>query len=641
MMVRMRNAAQSWIAKFVAGLLIVVLVLFGFGAFNLFGVDEPAVASVNGEDITERRLASEIERTKQNLRETYGDSVTDKQLDEFVDEAFALQRLIDGELFTQATRDLKLTMSDMQFERRLRNDPAFQTDGEFDEELLRAALARGGISAQALRGLEEDSTVRTQLLRALEDTAFTTNAETRLSAKFDKQVRDISTLAFHTEEFDDPDSVTREDVTAHYELNHDLYMTEGSFDFEYAEIKREQFLTDTELSDAEIQELFDAEIAALKSSAKRRGRHLLIKVDDNRSDADALTEIAAIRQRVMDGESLEALATELSEDAGSKSDGGDLGFSDRSQWVTEFSDSLWSLDVGEISAPVKTTFGYHLIELMEIEEIELPTLDARREDLIEEHRLELATTALKEAYEEVDKLAFEQSDSLLPIAEAYDVELQAIAGVDGSSADGIFTHSVVRTAFMSSDVIDNGFNSRVVEVGDEFITVGRMTDRMDPTLKPLDDVYEDIRAQLAEEAAKAARDAVHAEVYAKLLEDRDYDAAADATESSWLVYERQKRDDFRVDPAVLDVAFAQPLPVDDTKVITEALSEFTPTKFIVVVSRQALADFVLLEQAEQDTLNESAANGAKTRALSAFVSSLRSEASIQTDLYSLESNESQ
>ena len=62
MLVRMRNASQGWIAKFVAGVIIVVLTIFGFGAFNLFAVNEPAVASVNGEDITERSLAAQIER---------------------------------------------------------------------------------------------------------------------------------------------------------------------------------------------------------------------------------------------------------------------------------------------------------------------------------------------------------------------------------------------------------------------------------------------------------------------------------------------------------------------------------------------------------------------------------------------------
>ena len=637
MLVRMRNASQGWIAKFVAGVIIVVLTIFGFGAFNLFAVNEPAVATVNGEDITERRLAGQIERSKQQLRAAYGDSITEAQLDQFVNEEFALRQLIDTELLMQASRDLDLTLSDLAFERVLRSDPQFQTDtGEFDEELLRETLERGGLSVQTLRGLQEDQTIRTQMLRVLEDTAFSTAAETRLAAKFDKQVRDISVLEFDLAQFEDPEKITDEDVVSYYELNSDLYMTEGMFDFEYVEVKRDQFISDAELSDEEIQDLYDADIAARESNAKRRGRHLLIKVDDNRTDEEALTLISEIRARIDGGESLDELARDLSEDEGSKRDGGDLGLSDREQWVREFSDSLWSLELNEVSQPVKTSYGYHLIELLEVEDLELPSIEDRRESLLEEHRLALATDSLNEALTEVDRLAFEQSDSLQPIADEFDVEINQILDVSRFSNDGIFADQSVRSAFMESDVIDNGFNSRVVELGDTSIIVGRSIGRTEPTLRAFEEVSDDIRQKLAEDAAISARDTKLDSILTQLLEDRNYDAASLAAGSDWVVYERQKRDDFTVDPAILEAAFAQSLPSDGERVIVSAESEFTPTKYIVTTSRQNLAEYALLDSSDQNALTESSRNEAKTRATAAFIASLRSEASIKTELFAIE-----
>ena len=637
MLVRMRNASQGWIAKFVAGVIIVVLTIFGFGAFNLFAVNEPAVASVNGEDITERSLAAQIERSKQQIRATYGDSVTEAQLDQFVNEEFALRQLIDTELMMQASRNLDLTLSDLAFERVLRSDPQFQTEsGEFDEELLRETLERGGLSVQTLRGLQEDATVRSQMLRALEDTAFSTDSEIRLTTKFDKQVRDISVLEFDLAQFEDPESVTEEDIASYYELNSDLYMTEGTFDFEYVELKRDQFISEIALSEEEIQNLYDADIAARNSNAKRRGRHLLIKVDDNRSDEEALTLISEIRARVDAGESLEDLAKELSEDEGSKQDGGDLGFSEREQWVREFSDSLWSLELNEISQPVKTSYGYHLIELLEVEDLELPSIDERREGLLEEHRLALATDSLKEALTEVDRLAFEQSDSLQSIVDEFDVEINQILAADRFSNEGLLANQSVRSAFMDSDVIENGFNSRVVEIGDTAIVVGRLIGRTEPTLRRYEDVSDDIRQNLAEDAAVAARDTKLNSVLTQLQEDRNYDGASLAAGSDWVVYERQKRDDFTVDPAILDAAFAQPLPEDGERVIVTAESEFTPTKYIVTTSRQDLAEYALLDASEQDSMREAALNEAKTRATAAFFASLRSSASIKTELFAVE-----
>ena len=633
MMVRVRNASRSWIAKFVAGVIIFVLVLFGFGAFNLFAVNEPAVASINGEDITERQLLAAIDRSKRSMRQTYGDSVTDEQLEQFVNEEFTLRQIVDTELFVQASRDLELTLSDVQFQQVLRNDPQFQTEGEFDEELFRQTLERGGFSVQSLRGLQEESSVKTQLLRALEDTEFSTITETKLTAKFDKQVRDISSLEFKREQFEDPESITDDDIAAHYELNHDLYMTQGTFDFEYVEIKREQLLTEAELSDEEILALYDAEIAALQSEAKRRGRHLLIKVDENRTDERALLSAAELRQQIEDGASLSDLASELSDDAGSKADGGDLGFAERERYVKEFSDALWSLELDEVSAPVKTTFGYHIIQLLEIEALELASLEDRRQGLIEDHRLELATQELKTLATDVDKLAFEQSDSLQAIADDFSVEIQALQGVDNNSTDGAFTDSGVRSAFFESDVIDQGFNSRVVEVGDEALVVGRLTNRTEPVMRPLVEVSDAIKMQLTQDAAAAAQEAKFFDVLTQLRGDRNFDAAAISVGSGWIVNERQRRDEVTVDPAILDVAFAQPLPTSGERVIAEAQSEYAFSKFIVVVSRQELADYAVLEKTEQEQLLEASAAGAKSVALASFVASLRSEASIKTELF--------
>ena len=492
------------------------------------------------------------------------------------------------------------------------------------------------MSVQTLRGLQQDSSVRSQLVSIIEDTAFATDAETRLSATFDRQTRDISILEFKLEEFRDAENVSDEDVASHYELFSDEFMTEGTFDFEFVEISRDQFRQDAELSDEELQELHDADVEARKSAAQRRGRHLLIKVDESRTDEEALTAITDIRNRIGEGESLEDLARELSEDAGSKQDGGDLGFSDRQQWVKEFSDSLWSLEIGEISAPVKTTFGYHLIELLEIEEMELPSFVDNRDVLLEEHRTGLAVEALKEAYTEVDKLAFEQSDSLQSIVEEFGVDIQQLNAVERSSSEGVFGRAGVRTAFFEPDVIDNGFNSRVVEVGDEYIVVGRLLSRTEPTLKPLDEVAEQIKDKLDIEAATTARDAARDEIFEQLQDDRNYAAASLAAGSEWAVYEAKKRDDFDVDPAVLDVAFDQALPDDGERVLAKATSEYTASVFIVTVTRQDLADYEVLPSEEQTKLQDDAANGAKTKAMASFISSLRAEASVETELFSYE-----
>lgn len=631
MLVKIQNAAQSWVAKFVAGVIIVVLVLFGFGAFNLFAINEPIVASVNGFDITERQLTSEIDRAKRQFRETYPTQYSDEQIDGWINEEFALARLIDATLFIQATEDLRLTISDKQFGQLLQTDPQFQLDGEFDESTFRETLERSGLSVQRLRGLQTESNVRAQLLSVIEDTEFSTEADARSRAKFEKQTRDISVLRFAQLDFVDTEAISDEDVATHYELNSDQYMSEGTFDFDYVEIKREMFVEPSELTDEEVRALYESEIEARDSSAQRRGRHILVNVDDDRTDEEAVERLAEIQERLDSGEDFAEVAKEMSDDRGSKEDGGDLGFATRETFVPSFADMLWTLEVNEVSKPVRSQFGYHIIELLEIEEVEHPTFEDRREGLIEESQLESASVILNDTTTEVDKLAFEQADSLQPIADTYDVEVQSMTDVNSESFDGLFLHPQVRSAFMSADVVDNGFNSRVVNVNDDFIVVGRLIDRTAPTLKSLDEVKDSIKTQLVEEHAEQSRDAKLASVLDKLRDDRDYDAAEAQVESRWTVYENQTRTDSSVDPAILLAAFSEQLPDDDERVITEATSEFLPVKFIVVVSRQQLADFVLLGSNEQEEIVTNTLEDAKAKSLASFVAGLRLDASIDTD----------
>ena len=268
--------------------------------------------------------------------------------------------------------------------------------------------------------------------------------------------------------------------------------------------------------------------------------------------------------------------------------------------------------------------------MLEVEKIEHPSFEDRREGLLEERQLELASVALREANQEVDKLAFENEDTLQPLADAFEVEIQSIEGVDDRSTEGIFTHSQVRGAFLNTDVTDNGFNSRVVSIDDTSLFVGRMTNRTEPALRPLEEVQEVIKSKIAEERAVDARDASYAEILAQLLDDQDYDAAESQAKSDWVVYANQMKDDSSVDPAILEVAFSLQL-TDDEKVIAEAESEFVFSKFIVVVSRQQLADYALLSTDEQGTLDEAVLNNSKVAALTTFLVGLRMDASIETD----------
>ena len=104
------------------------------------------------------------------------------------------------------------------------------------------------------------------------------------------------------------------------------------------------------------------------SGERVRARHILISVPQDASESDqqlALAKAISITQRLNSGEDFATLAQQFSDDTGSGAQGGDLGFFGRGQMVKEFEDAAFSLPIGQISEPVKSQFGYHIIRVEE------------------------------------------------------------------------------------------------------------------------------------------------------------------------------------------------------------------------------------------------------------------------------------
>ena len=233
MLQQMRDQAQGPIAKVIVFSIILVLGLFGFGAFNIFTVSEPSVASVNGDDITERELLSELERQKRQLQQQYP-GANPELIDSIVKPEQAIDRLIIQKLVDQTTEDLALASSTKEYLRQIRMEPAFQIDGVFDEALFRRTIDDLGYSPVTFRGEMERTSKSRQLSEALTASSFLTEREVRLAATLRKQTRDIAYLLFDRSTYIDAVDVDAAEIESHYLLNADSYKTEETFSFNFA-----------------------------------------------------------------------------------------------------------------------------------------------------------------------------------------------------------------------------------------------------------------------------------------------------------------------------------------------------------------------------------------------------------------------
>ncbi len=627
MLQKMRAGAQTLGAKVLAGIICFVLVVFGFGAFNLFAVSPPAVVKVNGEDITESQFTQAAVVQRRSYLNTYGD-LTPEDVERIISDELVLTRLINNVLVKQKAKEIGFGSSKKEFVDRLQSNPAFQEDGEFDPERFVRVVTNVGFSPASYEAQTREDYVIERLVRIEESSSFVTEREIRDGATIAAETRDIAYVEFNSNNFLQFVQPTDEEILAHYEENPDDYMTTEEFEVAYIVVDRAAFESGIEVTDEDVLNAYEAEKAVMESDARRRASHILLNVDDERTVEDATRELLEVRQRVMDGESFSEFAMDMSDDLSSGLQGGDLGFNGRGIYVPEFEAALFNLEVEEISEPVETQFGVHIIQLHEIEEVEIPPFEERAEELRSNLIGELATPEYEEAVTEAERLAWEHPDSLEPAATALGLEIQTQASVTGSNGEGLLEPISVRSGLLVGDVVDNGFNSPAVQASDSQTIFGRVVSISPPKLQPLEEVerriWGYIRSMEARRLAEEARD----EAFERINEVDDYSVISDEFEVEWVTLDRSTRDRSDVDYTITDAAFGLRLDEDGEREILSV--DVSPIEFaIVVVSRMNPGDYDELPSSQQISVEEALSTEFKSLGLDSYIASLRNEAKIK------------
>ena len=625
LMQKMRDGAQGIAAKVVIALLVFVLAAFGFGTIDLFSVSEPVAATVNGEEVSQGDLEVAIARQRSIIRAQMGESASDEMLDRIVTPDAVLGVLVDETLLAQAADDLDLAVSAELVESRIRSD--FAGISDLDETGFRNRLASAGYTPLGYQAEIVELEVRSQLAAGFRDTGFVTERELRRAAEVMTQRRDIAWLEFPVSAFEATVEVEEVDLEAHYETAIDDYMTEETFDFSYVSLPLANLEAEVEVIDEQIVERYEAESAALADKPpRRRGSHILFEVNDAR-DVDAARALAEdALSRLEDGADFAELAKELSDDIGSASDGGDLGMADRETFVTPFADALWALEVDELSAPVESEFGVHLIRLAEIEEVVIPTLEERRDGIASELRRDAARELFSERLREMDEVAFENPDSLDPLAEQFGLTVEQQVGATSNSWDGLLADAAVRSAAFGDEVVIEGFNSRAVAAAGDTLVVVRLDERHRAEERPFDEVRDDIRTTLVRERAEVlAREAA-----AQALEEfRDGTPTADIAAEHGTEWQRadgaQQREP-EVPGQVLESAFALVVPEEGRASDVAAL--VGGTHAVVVVSAVNLGDFGAMTEDERSSVRVELARLTSSRGMDALLGTLQGEADI-------------
>ena len=544
-----RENAQGTIAKIVVGLLVVSLSIWGMDAIIGGFSGEPEVATVNGQDITEREFLRQVQLESQR-RLTSMETPDPSLLKEDEIRRDVLETLIQQEILTQDASSQGLELTDGDIDRLITGMPQFQEDGKFNRDRFVAIVRNLGMGVGEFRETMRKQYVVNQIRAGIMQSALVTDEAVNGLLKIENQTRDFRTLTIPADAVADKVTVSEEEIQTFYEQNASNFRKPEEVDAAYITLSLNSLAESVEVSDDEIQSYYDKRVQDLVGE-ERRASHILIEDGD---DAEKL--LAEIQQRLSDGESFADLAKEYSADTLSAKDGGDLGYAARGVYDEAFEKVLFTLKEGELSAPVRTRFGTHLIKLTGIRRSEAPALADIRDQL----RSEIARDKAEERFAEVrTKLADAAyaADDLAGPAQELGLEVREAKGITREGGVAPFDHEGLLRQLFSEDVLEEGFNTELIDVGDNVSVVARVRAHRDAEQLTLaqvrDQIQENLKARKTRELLQArATEIVDALEAGQSPEQLKLD--------DWRVFEKQSRSSSEASPEVRQVVFSLARP---------------------------------------------------------------------------------
>jgi peptidyl-prolyl cis-trans isomerase D len=545
MLQNIRDNSKGWIAKTIIGLIVLLMAFTGFEAILTGTSNSQNAAAVNGDEVTLNELGQAVEMQRRQLLQQLGRDFDASLLDERLLRESALKGLIDRKLLLQGAGDADFAFSQAALDQVILQTPEFQVDGRFDAARFDQVIRQMGYGRLQFRQMLEEEMLIGQLRAGLGASSFVTEQEARAFASLERQTRDFASLAIKA----DPTTVelADSDVQAYYDEHASEFMSPEQVVLEYVELHKDSFFDQVEVSDEELQPLYQSEIANL--AEQRQAAHILIEGDDEA----ARTKLEELKARIDAGEDFAALAKEFSQDPGSAADGGDLGYAGPGVYDPSFEEALYALQQGQVSAPVKSEFGWHLIKLLGVQAPEVPSFDSLKDKLARDYKAQQVEQRFVEATKQLEDAAFEASDLAQPAQElGLEVKVSEAVGREGG-ATGVTANRQVLQAAFSPEVLEDGNNSSTIELDPSTVVVVRVKEHKKPEQLPLEQVAESIRGHLLQERAAAAAKAEGEKLLAAVQ-------AGEGSSESWQVQEAATRSQEGVEPKVLQALFRMPKP---------------------------------------------------------------------------------
>ncbi|MDB0051410.1 SurA N-terminal domain-containing protein [Gammaproteobacteria bacterium] len=619
-----RDNSQGVIAKVIIGFIVAIFALFGVDSIMNGFITSPPIAEINGEEISEAQL----QVNTQNLLNSIGGNAD--SLDQGLLEQIALSQLLEEVLLRQSAQGSNMAVSSNRVDRSIIENPNFQINGVFDSDLAVRTMASQGFSIPIYRETLQQQMLLSQLANAYSSSAFVTDSELERIAGLSAQKRDFRYLSIPLGTRTLGTAIADSQIQSYYTENPQDFTQPETVSVSYVLLDKNVISSEIDLDEGMIEAQYETERSAFEGSAEKRASHILFEVGGDFSDEQALEMAVTAKQRIDAGEEFGAVAFDMSTDTVSAEEGGDIGYTDGTAFPVAIEETLEALSLNEVSGPVVSDFGVHIVMLTE----DSVNVFQGFEEVAERIERELKSSEVELIYAQrlgdLSNLAFE-TGNLETISEelGMDVIISGAFGRTGTS--GIFSNQALVAAAFSEEVLLEGNNSEVIELSTSQAVVLNVLLFNEATVLPLEEVEPEIAVIIRTEMEREAVQNISDQLMTNIENDEPFEQLLAGNGIEWLTEEDVNRDSGTVNREILAQVFSMSLADSDTPAY-DSLTLNNDTAVILELNSINAGSIASIPQIDQENMLSSMISDLGNRDFQAYMSNLQENADIESSI---------
>ncbi|CAM0998560.1 Peptidyl-prolyl cis-trans isomerase [Rhodanobacter sp. Root179] len=562
MLQAMRNKMHGWPSIILLGVCVFAMSLFGMESYFM-SHDEAYVAKVGKHEIDQRAFQDRVNQVRQQQVAQQGEQFDSSSFEKPETKLRILDGMVDEQLLQQANEDWGLRVSDLAMRDYIASIPAFQVNGKFDGTSYQAWLTSQYKTPEMFER-EIRSSLAIQLLpSAINASTIVSDARLDQFLKLQAQRRDLRYFVLQRPTLENS-TVSDAEIEAWYKSHQADYMKPETVSVKYIEVVGADLPLIAEPSDEDLRKRYASEKQRFVQPEQRLVSHILINVPANATpeqQKEALAKADKIAAEATPAD-FAKLAQQDSQDLGSRRLGGDLGWLEKGVTNEAFDSALFALQKGQISKPVLSTDGYHIIWLRDVRSGQSKPFEEVRDQLVKEATAADRDRNYNDVAGKMSDNTYQNPSSLEPASVALKLPIKTTALFSRQGGEGVTANPKVIAAAFSDDVLVQGNNSALIDLGNNHSLVLHVDQHVPAAAKPLAEVRADVQQKILDERMAAVEKKQADEALARLHKGEAMDAVAKSLGATVTTVSEAVRH-AQVPAPLLTRAFLMPHPVDN------------------------------------------------------------------------------